>query len=135
MRNDKAKIYSLEIILFLSLFLALFVPNILKSRLIVAVFLTLYALVTLYVVKGKSKFSIYQRKEFLLLLFLAIIPVILSYTLMIFGSNLWDAIYYKFYEWWNNPFYLPSLNELREERQKEEVKKAEEEEDVNVEMK
>jgi hypothetical protein len=30
---------------------------------------------------------------------------------------------------------LPSLNELREERQKEEVKKAEEEEDVNVEMK
>jgi hypothetical protein len=30
---------------------------------------------------------------------------------------------------------LPSLNELREERQKEEVKKAEEDEEVNVEMK
>ena len=73
--------------------------------------------------------------ENIMLLFLAIIPVILSYTLMIFGANIWDAIYYKFYEWWNNPFYLPSLNELREERQKEEVKKAEEEEDVNVEMK
>lgn len=79
MRNDKAKIYSLEIILFLSLFLALFVPNILKSRLIVAVFLTLYALVTLYVVKGKSKFSIYQRKEFLLLVLLAIIYLVIYY--------------------------------------------------------
>ena len=66
--------------------------------------------------------------------FLAILPVILSYTLMIFGASLWDAIYYKFYEWWNNPFYLPSLNELREERQKEEAKIAEEEEDVNVDM-
>ena len=79
MRNDKAKIYSLEIILFLSLFLALFVPNILKSRLIVAVFLTLYALVTLYVIKGKSKFSIYQRKEFLLLVLLAIIYLVIYY--------------------------------------------------------
>jgi len=66
--------------------------------------------------------------------FLAILPVILSYTLMIFWASLWDAIYYKFYEWWNNPFYLPSLNELREERQKEEKEKEEEEEDVNVDM-
>jgi hypothetical protein len=30
---------------------------------------------------------------------------------------------------------LPSLNELREERRKEEVKKAKEDEDVNVDMK
>jgi hypothetical protein len=67
--------------------------------------------------------------------FLAILPVILSYTLMIFGASLRDAIYYKFYEWWNNPFYLPSLNELREERKKEEAEKAEDEEDVNVDMK
>lgn len=67
--------------------------------------------------------------------FLAIFPVILSYTLMIFGANLWDTIYYKFYEWWNNPFYLPSLNELREERQKEEKEKEKQEEEVNVEMK
>ena len=68
--------------------------------------------------------------------FLAIFPVILSYTLMILWAELWNAIYYKFYEWWNNPFYLPSLNELREERKKEEVQKAEEEDDdVNVEMK
>lgn len=60
---------------------------------------------------------------------------ILAYTVTVFWSSLWDAIYYKFYEWWNNPFYLPSLNELREERKKEEVKKNEEEEEVNVEVK
>ena len=95
----------------------------------------LWCILTIVAYIAIMKFVNFNTWENLRLLFLAIIPVILSYTLMIFGSNLWDAIYYKFYEWWNNPFYLPSLNELREERQKEEVKKAEEEEDVNVEMK
>jgi hypothetical protein len=41
----------------------------------------------------------FNTGENLKLLFLALIPVILSYTLMILGANLWDAIYYKFYEW------------------------------------
>ena len=59
----------------------------------------------------------------------------LAYTMTVLWAWIWDAIYYKFYEWWNNPFYLPSLNELREERKKEEVKKNEEEEEVNVEIK
>lgn len=59
----------------------------------------------------------------------------LAYTMTVLWAWIWDAIYYKFYEWWNNPFYLPSLNELREERKKEEVKKKEEEEEVNVEVK
>ena len=95
----------------------------------------LWCILTIVVYIAIMKVVNFNTWENLRLLFLAIIPVILSYTLMIFGANLWDAIYYKFYEWWNNPFYLPSLNELREERQKEEVKKAEEEEDVNVEMK
>ena len=68
-----------------------------------------------------------------------VIPVIASsliaYVMVAVWSWIWDAIYYKFYEWWNNPFYLPSLNELREERRKEEVKKIKEDEDVNVDMK
>lgn len=68
-----------------------------------------------------------------------ILPIIISsvipYAVMILWSGIWDGIYYKFYEWWNNPFYLPSLNELREERQKEESEKAKDEEEVNVEIK
>jgi len=75
-----------------------------------------------------------ENSDELPIFFIALFSVILSYTLMIFWASLWDAIYYKFYEWWNNPFYLPSLNELREERQKEEKEKEEEEEDVNVDM-
>lgn len=66
---------------------------------------------------------------------LIIASSVIAYIMTALGSGLWDAIYYKFYEWGNNPFYLPSLNELREERRKEEEKKAKEEEDVNVDMK
>ena len=66
---------------------------------------------------------------------LVTVSAITSYMFAVLGAWIWDAIYYKFYEWGNNPFYLPSLNELREERQKEEVKKAKDEEEVNVDMK
>ena len=66
---------------------------------------------------------------------LIIASAVIAYVMTVIWSWIWDAIYYKFYEWWNNPFYLPSLNELREERRKEEAKKAKEEEDVNVDMK
>ena len=47
-----------------------------------------------------------------------VVPIIASsvvaYVMIAVWSWLWDAIYYKFYQWWSNPFYLPSLNELRE---------------------
>ena len=71
-------------------------------------------------------------KEVNILLIIA--SSMIAYIMTVIWSWIWDAIYYKFYEWWNNPFYLPSLNELREERRKEEVKKAKEEEDVNIDM-
>lgn len=73
--------------------------------------------------------------QFHLKIWLILGSAMVTYTMTVLGSSLWDAIYYKFYEWWNNPFYLPSLNELREERKKEEVKKKEEEEEVNVDVK
>ncbi len=60
---------------------------------------------------------------------------VLAYLMTVIWSWIRDAVYYKFYEWGNNPFYLPSLNELREERRKEEIKKAKEDEDVNVDIK
>lgn len=64
-----------------------------------------------------------------------IASAVIAYVMTILWAGIWDAIYYKFYEWWSNPFYLPSLSELREERQKEESKKEKEEEEVNVDMK
>jgi hypothetical protein len=43
-------------------------------------------------------------------------------------------IYYKLFERGNNPFYLPSLSELRREEQ-EEIKKQEKlNEEINVEL-
>lgn len=68
------------------------------------------------------------------ILLFTIAATALSYAITNLWSCIWDWIYYKFYEWWNNPFYLPSLNELREERQKEETRKAKDEEEVNVEI-
>lgn len=76
---------------------------------------------------------IVSMPDFNILLIIA--SAVIAYVMIAIGSWIWDAIYYKFYEWGNNPFYLPSLNELREERRKEEEKKAKEEEDVNVDMK
>jgi hypothetical protein len=65
---------------------------------------------------------------------LLLLPPIAGYTLIVFGLGLWDAIYYKFFEWGNNPFYLPSMAELSKERQ-EEIEKAEKEgESINVEV-
>ena len=74
-----------------------------------------------------------NSNEFNILFIIA--SAMVAYTMTVLWSSIWDAIYYKFYEWWNNPFYLPSLNELREERKKEEVKQKEDEEEVNVEVK
>jgi hypothetical protein len=84
----------------------------------------LSAIIHLVIISNMSNFNI----------LLIVVSAILAYVMTIFGSWIWDAIYYKFYEWGNNPFYLPSLNELREERQKEENKKEKEDEDVNVEV-
>jgi hypothetical protein len=76
---------------------------------------------------------IISMSDFNILLIIA--SAVIAYIMTAVWSWIWDAVYYKFYEWWNNPFYLPSLNELREERRKEEEKKAKEEEDINVDMK
>jgi hypothetical protein len=89
---------------------------------------------TLWCVLTVVLYLIFNRGWQLPSIYVALISVILSYTLMILWSEIWNAIYYKLFEWWNNPFYLPSLNELREERKKEEAKKAENNEDVNVDM-
>ena len=76
---------------------------------------------------------IVSMPDFNILLIIA--SAVIAYVMTAIWSWIWDAIYYKLYEWGNNPFYLPSLNELREERRKEEVKKAKENEEINVDMK
>jgi len=110
-------------------------PNYSASSMLWNTLWCVLTVVTYISVTQLVNFTVWDNIKLKTVIFLAIFPVILAYTLMIIWAWIWDAIYYKFYEWWNNPFYLPSLNELREERQKEEKEKEKEEEEVNVEMK
>jgi hypothetical protein len=61
-------------------------------------------------------------------------PTIVGYPVVLFGLGIWDAIYYKFFEWGNNPFYLRSLSELSKERQEEAENEQKEQESINVEI-
>jgi len=53
-------------------------------------------------------------------------PPILSFSIIPFISTIWEKIYYRFYEMWNDFLYVPSLSEIMVD----EV----EEDDVNVEI-
>lgn len=44
-----------------------------------------------------------------------LVPPIVGYTLIPFGSGIWEKIYYKFYELGNNGLYIPSATEVEEE--------------------
>jgi hypothetical protein len=63
-----------------------------------------------------------------------LLPTIVGYPVILFGLGIWDTIYYKLFEWGNNPFYLPSLAELRKERQAEAEAEEKSREEINVEI-
>ena len=52
-----------------------------------------------------------QQKIYLFML----LPPILGYAILPFGSGIREKIYYKFYELGNNGFYIPSVAETNEE--------------------
>ncbi len=43
---------------------------------------------------------------------LLVLPPILSYTLIALLHWLWEKLYYKFYEMWNNFLYIPTIEEV-----------------------
>lgn len=59
--------------------------------------------------------------------FLMLFPPVLAYTLVPFGSGIWEKIYYKVYESGANPFYVTTLEDLSNG--------TEEPEEINVELK
>ncbi len=68
-----------------------------------------------------------QQRIYLFML----LPPVLGYTLVPFGSGIREKIYYKFYELGNNGFYIPSVTESDEEETGWENKDGSE--DINVE--
>ena len=68
---------------------------------------------------------------------LLLVPPILSFWIMPLGLWIWEAIYYKFFEMWNDPFYAESkweLNEKELEYLEKEEKLNEIDEDINIDI-
>jgi len=80
-----------------------------------------YALI--YKMSGSAEV---QQKIYLFML----LPPILGYVIVPFGSGIWEKVYYKAYELWNNGFYIPSGIEPEEESQETETNTGD---DVNIE--
>lgn len=74
-----------------------------------------------------------QNQLYLLLL----MPPILAFCIIPFGLCIWEILYYKLFEIWNNPFYAESKWELNKKEldylQKEENLN-EIDEDINVDL-
>jgi len=80
-----------------------------------------YALI--YKLSGSA--AVQQRIYLFMLL-----PPILGYAIIPFGSGIREKVYYKFYELWNNGFYIPSTAEGDEE---ESTENSNENDEVNIE--
>ena len=63
-----------------------------------------------------------------------LLPTVIGYPIMLLGLGIWDGIYYKFFEWGNNPFYLASLAELSKDNQEALETEHKNTEEINVEL-
>jgi len=90
----------------------------------------LSAVIYLVVVSGLQEQELSNQIYLFMLL-----PTLIAYPVTIGGMGVWEAIYYKLFEWGNNSFYLQSLAELSKKRQEELEQEAKNQEEVNVETK
>lgn len=88
MKKDKLKIYSLELLLLIILFFALFVSNIF-TRVVLSVVLSVFALITYFVIKKRQINSIYNKQVLILMTAFAFIYVVCLYGL---------GLYFGYYE-------------------------------------
>ncbi|MFA5747811.1 MAG: hypothetical protein WC872_01725 [Candidatus Absconditabacterales bacterium] len=91
-------------------------PNYSGSMLIGNVFGFALSLFLYTMIYKNSNTSSLQLQTYLYML----LPSIIGYTLMPFGSGIWEKIYYKlFYELGNNGFYISSPGEISSEQSNE----------------
>jgi len=69
--------------------------------------------------------SVQQQTYYLMLL-----PSILWFTFIPIGSGIWEKIYYGMYTMWSNAFYIPSISEVANVEETEEI----EAEQINVDI-
>ncbi len=66
----------------------------------ISIFLVIYKLSS-WIIWSDSKTEI-----------LLVTPPILAYTIIPLIANIWQKLYYKFYQMWNNFLYIPSIQEV-----------------------
>ena len=99
LKKDKILVFFLEILLLVVLFFALFVSSKL-NRLALAIFLTIYTIITYLFLKNKQKFSLYTKQVTLVMLVFGVIYLIFYYLM---------GLYFGYYK---NPRPL-SINSLK----------------------
>ena len=106
-------------------------PNYSPSSLIWNTFSLAITMLIYWIVWKLSNLWDIKNQIYLLLL----LPPILSFWIMPLWLGIWNMIYYKFFEVWNNPFYAESkweLNKKELEYLQKEEKLNEIDEDINV---
>lgn len=99
LKKDKILVFFLEILLLVVLFFALFVSSKL-NRIALAIFLTIYTIITYLFLKNKQKFSLYTKQVTLVMLVFGVIYLIFYYLM---------GLYFGYYK---NPRTL-SINVIK----------------------
>lgn len=100
-KKDKLKIYTVEVLLLVILFFALFVPNIVNRK-ILATIILIFAVVTNKVIKKRNIDSIYKNQVLIIMIVAAVVYLVAFYLLgLYFGYykatvtfSLWSIINY-----------------------------------------
>lgn len=101
-------------------------PNYSASALMGNVLWFVFAFLAYALIYKMSGSAEVQQKIYLFML----LPPILGYVLVPFGSGIWEKVYYKAYELWNNGFYIPSGMEPEQDNQETDTNTGDE---VNIE--
>lgn len=106
MKFDKIKIYFLEFTLLIVLSFALFVLN-KNSRIILAVLLVIYSIITFFTIKKKSLKHVDSKKVVILLIIFAIIYLIAFYVMGLYFGY-YESVY-KFSYWTILNYIIPII--------------------------
>lgn len=96
MKIDKIKVYTLESIICIILFFALFVPNIF-TRIAIAVIMAIYMIIVIKTLQKRNILSIYHKQATLLMILLGALYLIIFYLMGLYFGY-YDAIV-KFSTW------------------------------------
>ena len=105
MKRDTIRIYIIEILLFITLCLALFVSNVFNSK-ILALVLTIFAIITMSLVKKKNLISSYSKQVIILMIGFGVIYLISFYLMGLYFGFYESSTKFSLFTIWN--FIIPT---------------------------